>query len=65
VISKPMADPALEKLVTSGSMSLLLAARIISLIQESGASQIEAAAAFKIVDALLATMGTVSLSATQ
>lgn len=57
-----MAEPALDRLISSGNMSLLLAARIISLIQDAGANRIETAAAFNIVNALLATMD-VSLGA--
>jgi len=49
-------DPALERLVRSGSMSVLLAANILALIEDSGASQVEILSALGAVRELVPSL---------
>jgi hypothetical protein len=46
-------DPALDRLVRSGNISVILAAKILALIQDSGASQVEILSALGAVRELL------------
>jgi hypothetical protein len=52
-----LTDAALEKFVQSPNMSILLTARILFMIQDSGASQMEAFCALDAVKALLPSAG--------
>jgi hypothetical protein len=50
-------DAALERFAQSPNMSVLLTAKILFLIQDSGASQMEAFSALNAVKALLPSAG--------
>jgi hypothetical protein len=49
-------DPALDRLVRSGNMAVILTARILALIEDSGATQTEVMAALGAVEKLLLTL---------
>lgn len=57
-------DPALDRLGRSGNMSIILTARILVLLQDSGASQVEAHSALNACTALFSSMGASTVSTT-
>jgi len=52
-VTGQQSDPALDRLVRSGNMAVILTARILGLIQDSGASRVEVLCALGAVKELL------------
>jgi hypothetical protein len=56
VTGREQSDPALDRLVRSGNMAVILTARILALIEDSGASKLEVISALGVVEKLLLTL---------
>ena len=54
--SEGQTDPALDRLVRSGNMSVLLTAKILALIEDSGATQVEILSAIGAVRQLIPSL---------
>lgn len=53
---KYQTDPTLDRLLQSGNMGVFLAARILALVEDSGAAKVEVISALGVIDKLLATL---------